>query len=139
MSGTPLERDYDGCFGCGQANEQGLRLKFSQIGEGEVECRFVPPEHLRGPEGVVHGGIQATLLDEVLGAAAGLAFEDDADVVTAEFQLRYRRPSPTGSELVILGRLRETDGRNVHVEGEIRSEGELCTTATARWVRVDGA
>lgn len=139
MSGTPIARDeYPGCFGCGHENDRGLRMSFVRTGEASVECRYRSEGFLRGPDGVIHGGIQATLLDEVLGVTAALAFPDeDAELVTAEFSLRYRGAVPTEEEVVIEGRLKERDGRNVWVEGAIRTpDGKICTTAEARWVRV---
>lgn len=128
------------CFGCGQGNERGLRLRFRRTGPGAVEVEYEAPEHFAGAPGVVHGGIQAALLDEALGFAAHAADDgQDFDLVTVEFSLRYRRPAPSGAPLRIRGRLLRREGRDYWVAGEIvdASDG-LLTEATARWRRIDG-
>lgn len=52
------------CFGCAPENELGLRMHFRMEGE-EVLCDWEPEPHLQGWVGVLHGGIQATLMDEI--------------------------------------------------------------------------
>jgi len=52
------------CFGCSPENELGLRMHFRIEGD-EVLCDWEPEQHLQGWVGVLHGGIQATLMDEI--------------------------------------------------------------------------
>jgi acyl-coenzyme A thioesterase PaaI-like protein len=52
------------CFGCSPDNELGLRMHFRVEGD-EVLCDWEPENHLQGWVGVLHGGIQATLMDEI--------------------------------------------------------------------------
>jgi uncharacterized protein (TIGR00369 family) len=139
MAERPVERDPEGgCFGCGPHNAHGLRLVFRERGDGRVECLYTAPAHLAGAPGVIHGGIQATLLDEAMGHAIHAGERDESlDVVTVDLRLRYRRPAPTGTALAVSGRLVRVDGRDYHVEGEIRSAaGELLTAAEGRWRRI---
>lgn len=128
------------CFGCGQSNMQGLRLRFRSLDDGWVETRVDVPAHLCGLDTVVHGGIQATILDEVTGVAAQLALPDDATrapVVTAELAMRYRRPVPLDRPVVARAKVVGIDGRNFHVEGHIVGEdGEVLTSARSRWVQL---
>lgn len=125
------------CFGCSPHNERGLRMTFVETAAGEAESRYVAPEHLCGAPGVVHGGVQATLLDEAMGIAARAGGEE-IDLVTVDFELRYRRPVPTGVPLRVRGRLVRAEGRDHFVEGEILGpDDERLTRATARWRRVD--
>lgn len=128
------------CFGCGQANERGLRLAFRPV-PGGVEALYEAPAYLRGPDGVVHGGVQAALLDEVLGMAAHVGSgRGDEHLVTVEFALRYRRPVPVEAAIAVRGRLVRVEGRDYFVEGEIAgADGEVLTRATARWRRIDPA
>lgn len=125
------------CFGCGHANEHGLRMTFSRYPDGTIESRHVTAPHHCGVDTVVHGGIQATLLDETMGVAAQLGLSDaasNAPCVTAEMQLAYRRPVPIADEVVVRARLTGVDGRDLHIEGAIvGSDGELLTTAVSRW------
>jgi uncharacterized protein (TIGR00369 family) len=115
-----------------------LQLRFTRTGERTIECRFTGSEYQAGAPGVLHGGVQATLLDETLGVAVRTGAADEERVVTAEFQLRYRRPVPLGEELVVLGELVRVDGRDFHVTGRIESRsGELLTDARALWRRLE--
>jgi acyl-coenzyme A thioesterase PaaI-like protein len=130
----------DRCFGCGHQNPSGLRLRFRRLEGGGVETLYSVPADYAGAPGIVHGGIQAAILDEVLGFAVHDAsgFDDSVNVVTVDFRLRYRRPVPTGTELHIVGRHVRSDGRDHYVEGDILdAEGQVLTHAEARWRRID--
>jgi uncharacterized protein (TIGR00369 family) len=132
------EGSYQACYGCGQKNAQGLRMTFAHLADGTAECVYTAAEHLAGAPGVIHGGVQATLLDEVMGHAIHVGDVDpDLDVATVDFSLRYRRPAPVGVPLVLRARLVRSEGRDFFVTGEIVSpKGEVLTTAEARWRRV---
>lgn len=126
------------CFGCSPHNARGLRMTFVKLAPGKVESRCEIEEHHAGAPGVIHGGIQATLLDEAMGVAAHRGSDgEDIDIVTVDFTLRYRRPAPTGAPVRVTGELIRTDGRDFYMKGAIESEdGELLTLAEARWRRI---
>ncbi len=133
-----LERSgVDRCFGCGEKNEGGLRLRFDRYDDGTVETRHRTAEHHCGLDAVVHGGIQATILDEVMGVAAQLSLPDgspDLACVTAEMHLRYRRPVPMAGEVIARARVDGIDGLDLHVTGAIVDpDGTALTEATSRW------
>lgn len=132
------EGTYATCFGCGSENPDGLRLAFVETERGRVECRYAVPAHFRGPEGVIHGGIQATLLDETLGFAIESQLGvGDVELVTATFSLDYKRAAPIDTLITIRGSFDRTEGRSHFARGEIvDGAGQVCTTATARWVDV---
>jgi uncharacterized protein (TIGR00369 family) len=129
---------YQACYGCGQKNAQGLRMTFAHLADGSAECVYTAAEHLAGAPGVIHGGVQATLLDEVMGHAIHVPGVDpDLDVVTVDFSLRYRRPAPIAVPLTLRARVVRSEGRDFFVTGEILSSaGDVLTTAEARWRRV---
>ena len=131
------------CFGCGQANEEGLRLQFFQLPDGIVETRHRAAPHHCGIDTVVHGGIQATILDEVMGVAAQLALPVDGSnlaCVTAEMTLSYRRPGPLDEDVVARARHLRTEGRDLFVEGAIVAvDGTELTVATSRWRQLRSA
>jgi acyl-coenzyme A thioesterase PaaI-like protein len=60
------DEEWNRCFGCSPHNQRSLQLRFKQNHDGTVECRFEAGDHLVGPPGAMHGGIQAVLLDEVM-------------------------------------------------------------------------
>ncbi|MDE0845575.1 MAG: PaaI family thioesterase [Actinomycetota bacterium] len=136
----PYEGDrqaFSVCFGCGAQNQQGLRLKFSQYLDGTIETKHSVAFHHCGLETVVHGGIQATILDEVMGVAAQTSIQSsssDAACVTAEMHLTYRRPVPMSLEVVARAKVLEIEGRDIHVSGAIYGvDGAELTSAVSRW------
>ena len=144
--GDELRFDYPDnmCFGCSPHNEQGLQLTMTHVGPGAVETTYTAPDHTCGSPGVIHGGVQATMLDEAIGFAVH-ALHADADsdddpawrrIVTTEFDLRYRRPAPIGLPLTIRARIVDVVGDNYLAVAELLSGDVLCTTATAKWRRL---
>lgn len=128
------------CFGCGQGNQHGLRLRFRLLDGGAVATTVVVADHFCGVDGVVHGGIQATILDEVSGVAAQLALPattGDAPCVTAELALRFRRMVPQTTPVTAEARVNRIEGSSVHVAARIVDDsGAVLTEATSRWVQL---
>lgn len=124
--------DFHGCYGCGRDNPEGLRLQFAETADG-VEVLYTARDDLRGAPGVVHGGIQATLLDETLCMTAYA--KRGHPVVTGELTLRYVKPVPTGVPLLIRGRIVAEKGRSAFIEGAIHlaADGEVLTTGRGRF------
>lgn len=120
------------CFGCSPTNVAGLRLRFFRDDDG-VCCETTVAALYQGAPEVVHGGIQAVLLDETCCAAA--FFTTGGFVVTGELNLRYRRPCPVDRPLVITARIGADEGRFLRVRGEIRISGEdeLITVADGKF------
>lgn len=127
-------RDH-GCFGCGDDNPCGLRLRFATTGPGAVEAVFVPRVQDEGFFGVVHGGIVTAMLDEAMAWATVAA---DAWAMTARIEVRFHRPVKVGAELRILGRVVRKRGRLVETAGEVRSlDGNVLAEATASFLAVE--
>ena len=122
----------NGCFGCSPTNAAGLRLQFFETDDG-VEVEYCAPTHMEGAPGVVHGGIQATLLDEALCMTAHAKV--GTSVVTGELTIRYIRPVPTATPIIARGRIVERKGKSSFIEGGIylASTGEELTRARGRF------
>ncbi len=122
------------CFGCGTDNPSGLRLEFFETVDG-VELEYAVPGHFEGAPGIVHGGIQATLLDEVLCVTAYA--KGGTLVMTGELTVRYLRPAPTETPLRVSGRIVEDRGRSLVIEGAIAltATGEELTRARGRFFK----
>jgi len=95
------------CFACGPDNELGLRLHF-EYGENSARCRVTIPAHMSGWTGMLHGGIVAVLLDEVMAHASIAA---GVRAVTAKLEIRFRKPAPTGAPLVAEGTVQRRRGK----------------------------
>ena len=94
------------CFACGELNEHGLHLVLHVDGEMCWTELTLRPE-FQGWEGIAHGGIVATILDEVMGWALAAA---DAWGHTAKMSIAYKRPVPVGTRIRGEGRLVEDAG-----------------------------
>jgi acyl-coenzyme A thioesterase PaaI-like protein len=129
---------YETCFGCGKDNPDGLQVERGYGSDGNPISRVVVDERFAGEKGVVHGGIQASILDEVLGFSVRKVCEDNygeiKPIVTATFQLKYKAPCPTQTELTVRSRITKVELPSVFVEGEIcNANGDVLTRAEARW------
>ncbi|MGD0965209.1 MAG: PaaI family thioesterase [Candidatus Acidiferrales bacterium] len=126
----------NGCFGCGSANPHGMHLVFEKDdATRRIRGAFCLGAEYQGGSGFVHGGIIATLLDEVMSKVGRFR---DVRTVTAELQVEYLRPVPVGEELVVEGWEVEKKGRNLYHEGEIRSaSGALLSRGKGRFVEID--
>ncbi|NWG00827.1 MAG: PaaI family thioesterase [Thermoanaerobaculaceae bacterium] len=77
------------------------------------------PEPFNGYPGVVHGGIVAALLDETAGRALLVSGNFDDLMVTAKLEVVYRRPTPTGVPLTVVGRVLSRSERRAHAQAEL--------------------
>ena len=113
--GAPLNRAADHhCFGCGDQNPHGLRLKFYRLDEdnGRVHADWVPTPTEEGYVGMVHGGLISTVCDEVM---AWACYAQEIWGMTARLW-----------------------GRMIELAAEMRDgrTGQLVADATAQFIRV---
>ena len=109
------------CFVCGRDNHVGLKVKWDEHPEaGELRGTVTIPEHFNGYPGVTHGGIVAAVLDETAGRTILMDGGFDDLMVTAKLEVVYRRPTPTGVPLEVVGRLLRRVGRRAEAEAELR-------------------
>jgi uncharacterized protein (TIGR00369 family) len=119
------------CFACGETNPIGMGLHI-ELGEGTARTEWVVGEDYVGWSDKAHGGIIATLLDEVM-AWAPSSF--DSWAVTAELSIRYRSPAAPGETLRASGRVAQRRRRIYDVVGEVRGEDErLVATGRGRYL-----
>ena len=110
------------CFACGAANPIGMRLEIA-LGDGEASTSWTVGDDYVGWTDRVHGGIVATLLDEVMCWAPA---SDDAWAVTAEMSIRFRSPAAPGETLDATARVVGQRRRIYEVTGEVRGpDGRL--------------
>ena len=130
---TPNPTNY--FFGCGGANTHGMQLAFEQDDEAKrIRGRFRISSDYQGGTGFVHGGIIATLLDEVMAKVSRFA-KDHA--MTGEMTVEYLKPVPVGQDIVVEGWEVGRNGRVRSREGEIRNaSGEVLARGRARFVEI---
>lgn len=128
---------YEQCFGCGRANAIGLHLDGFRVDGDTVAASFTPKSEYRGFDGVLHGGIVAAALDEVLGWTAILL--EDVMAVTATLDLRYRRPAPASGDYRLRGRVVERRGKRLILEATCSVDGVLVAEAAGVFIATSDA
>lgn len=125
---------YGKCFVCGEENPSGLRLRFEIDRDRKtLKTTFVAGETFQGFDGVVHGGIVSTLLDE---AMAKLAYELGYGGITAALEVRFKRPAPILVPLVVHGEIVEVKPRLVKAQARITTQdGTVLATARSTLMR----
>ena len=119
------------CFACGAENAIGMRLHI-ELGEGTARAGWRAGDDFVGWSDKVHGGIIATLLDEVM-AWAPSSF--DSWAVTAVMTIRYRSPAMPGEQLTATGRVVERRRRIYEVAGEVRgADGRVVAEGRGRYL-----
>lgn len=116
------------CFACAPHNPCGLKMEFYEDGE-EVVCLWTPDTNFEGWPGKLHGGIQATLMDETAGWLISRKYQTSG--MTTSFNIKYRRPVDTGADhrVEVRAKQREVKRNFVFIDVELKCDGELCSTA----------
>ena len=133
---NPLASTANRCFVCGVGNPIGLNVRFRL--DGDV-CRaeFTPGDAHVGYDGLVHGGILFSLLDDVM---ANYVFLRGERCYTAKAEVRYRKPLPAETPVRLEGRQTRRKGRLAMLEGRVlrADNDELVAEATGSFM-VEGS
>ena len=123
------------CFGCGNQNPSGLRLRFRPLEDGGVWAGFTPTRDHEGYMSMTHGGILSTVLDEAMSWAVTHAGDLG---VTARMSLTFRKPVRLGQSIRVLAWVSGKRARTIDTRADVRdaASGELLAQAEGRFVRV---
>jgi acyl-coenzyme A thioesterase PaaI-like protein len=124
------------CFGCAPHHPIGFHLKFERDGD-EVVTRMTPGDRYEGAPGIMHGGLVATLADE-LAAWACIAITGKFGF-TVSFDARYQLPVRTSKEIEGRARILKSAGRFADVEAKLLQDGRACFTSEFRFVFLNKA
>ena len=134
------------CWGCGPANEHGLRIKSYWSGE-EAVCTWQPGEqHSAGPLEILNGGVIATLFDcHCVCTAIAAAYRAESREIgsapfiwyaTGSLEVRYLRPTPIGEPLTLRAAITDMTERKTTLSCSLSASGEERATATVVAIRV---
>jgi acyl-coenzyme A thioesterase PaaI-like protein len=129
------------CFGCGHANEKGLRIRSFPRGN-EVVADWQPAAHHQAFPGMLNGGIIGALLDchSNWTAAWHLMQRNGLDTppctVTAEYAVKLRRPTPADAPVHLRARVVDSTEDRATIEAELTSGGKVCATCRGVFVSV---
>lgn len=120
------------CFGCSPKNEAGLQLKFFLDGE-EVVAKWEPKDHFAGFDNILHGGIRATLIDEIAAWAVFMAL--DTMGYTTRLEVKFAEVVYTNKgALTLRARVKETTKKLALIAVDIYdSDDRIVTTGEAEY------
>ena len=131
------------CFGCGPSNPKGLQIKTFVEGENNYVVRFHPkPEH-QAFEGAINGGIIGAVFDCHSNWAAAHAIylqnpeKGFPSTVTAGYNVKLKRPTPYGVELLFKAKIVKLEGPKASVEAECIANDKVTATCSGLFIAVE--
>ena len=115
------------CFACAPHNPCGLKMEFYEDGD-DIVSFWTPDDNFQGWFNTLHGGIQATLIDEASGCIISRKFQTSG--MTTNLNIKYKKPVPTGKDIKIevRARVKEVKRNFVFIETTISHESTVCYT-----------
>ncbi len=124
------------CLVCGVDNEFGLKTRFYETENNQLIAVFTPLNEHQSYPGVMHGGISATILDEVIGRAIMMTTDSSTFGVTVELKVSYKKPVPLGTELKAISRITNQRSRTFEGTGELYlPNGEIAVEAEGKYMK----
>jgi acyl-coenzyme A thioesterase PaaI-like protein len=137
------------CYGCGPANEKGLRIRSFEATDAaasattdELVCDWTPEPHHLAFEGMLNGGIIGSLLDchSNWTAAHHLMKKRGADelpaTVTSDFHVTLKRPTPMGTPLHLRAHVVESSDDRAVIDATLEANGKVTATCRGTFVAV---
>lgn len=122
------------CFACGSENPRGLQITIEQTEHGAA-ARIIPSSWTQGYQGLVHGGIICTLLDEI---AVWAAHAVGHYAATAEINVRFKQSMPIEKTYLLKGRIVSIKHKLALAESEITDEtGQLIAQALVKLIKIE--
>ena len=114
------------CFACAPDNSHGLKMEFYEEGD-QVCCEWSPQPHFQGYKNVLHGGIQATLMDELASWLIQVKLKTGG--VTTTMTQKFLKPVFINNGNILLkASVKEIRKRNVEVKVDLfDATGALCS------------
>ena len=119
LNGAPARlaaRATSSCYVCGLNNPHGMHLVFEQGEDGAMTAPWTPDSSFEGFEGIVHGGVVSTVLDESMAKAVAAT---GVEALTAELRVRFRHHVMAGSPLRVRGWVTESNKRMIRAEANL--------------------
>ncbi len=122
------------CFACGTDNPIGLHLDIRENPNGVYAKIKLSPIY-QGYQQVIHGGIVSTILDEM---AVWASFKKGKKAVTAELNVRIKKPMLSDTEYIAIGRVINTKYNLVIAQAEIKDSNEkVIACADLKLIEID--
>lgn len=133
---TARQSNSASCFVCGLDNPYGLKTRFYETQDKEVIAEFSTLEGHQSYPGRLHGGVISAILDEAIGRAIFCHEGEGVWGVTITLTVNYKKPTPLGCPLRVIGRLTSNTSRIFEASGELLlPDGTVAATATGRYLK----
>jgi acyl-coenzyme A thioesterase PaaI-like protein len=144
MPGKSVQETYapsNRCFGCGPANDKGLRIRSFVEGD-ELVAEWKPEPHHLAFDGILNGGICGALLDchsnwmAAIHLMKARGLDAPPCTVTAEYDVKLKRPTPMDGPVLVRAKVAESSGDQVAVEATLTANGKVTATCRGTFVAV---
>lgn len=132
------QRNSKMCFICGMDNPIGLKAQFYNMEDGSVMTKFqYREEHQSFPQRV-HGGLIATMLDELGLRALWAKGSEERFGVTLSMESKFRKPVPYNEILIGKGLVKKETSKFITIDTEIfNTSGDLLANAEVKYIKLD--
>ena len=127
-------QDDHRCYGCGKDNPKGLKLQFKRDPNGHLLSETVFSKEHQGYKDIVHGGMIATVLDEVMG---NLTWLNGIACMTTQLTVRYKKAIRVGERVFLEGKIDSEEGRVIRASATAKNaQGETFSSASASYLKI---
>ena len=136
MKVLKTQRNSKHCLICGMENPLGLHAPFYELEDNSLASVFTfKPEHQSYPDRT-HGGMVATLLDELMGRTLWIK-EPEMFGVTTSMSIKYRKPTPYGVKLKARAYMTFNSARGFSAVGEVFDmDNNLLVQGEAKYFKI---
>ncbi len=124
-------RVHGRCVVCGARDGGPAHLRFTVTDDGGVEAHVSASADFEGYDGILHGGVIATLLDA---AMTNCLFAQGRRGLTAELLVRFRHPVVTGTPLRLWAGVERSSPPLFVLRAEIQQAGQVRATAVGKFM-----
>lgn len=131
------QRNSKMCIICGMDNPIGLKAQFYNMEDGSVMTPFCYKEEHQSFPQRVHGGLIATMLDELGLRALWAKSSEDVFGVTMSMNVKYRKPVPYDEELIGRGIVEKESSKFATMKTELYDrQGNLLANAELKYLKL---
>jgi uncharacterized protein (TIGR00369 family) len=126
------QNGHSRCVLCGNLNPRSLNLSFKEVGNDTVRAQFTAYAELQGYDGILHGGVIASLLDA---AMMHCLFFAGVQAVTGDLHVRFLQPVPCNASMEIQARMLTSNPPLYHLRAEIIIDERVMARAGAKFMQ----
>ncbi len=129
---TNSRKVHRNCLICGDLNPNSFGLRFSARPDGGVHAVFFARPLYQGYDGMVHGGVIASLIDA---AMTHCLFGQGIEAVTADLQVRFLRAVPCDQLIEVQAELVERRSPLFRLRAELRLDDCVLAHGHAKFIK----